>query len=222
MQYNSVSPDFRHKTKNHCLWIDDGRHNPSWIHEKRAFLLSLQEENQVRNKNRKTEFDFVALLKDCTKKKDLYRGIKIYMYTHEITLLGKSPHITSCLIHMFTKCGDFVMAKEVLANFSFSNVVPWNTLISGYVHNGQAQEALECYERMQSKGISSNAITFTCILKACGGIGAINKGKQIHYRVLSERLLEKDVVVGSALVDMYVKCGVLGEAREILEELPSI
>ena len=222
MQYNSVSPDFRHKTKNQCLWIDDGHNNPSWIHEKRAFLLSLQEENQVRNKNCKKEFDLVALLKDCTKKKDLYGGIKIYTYTHEIVLLRKSPHIASCLIHMFTKCGDFVMAKEVLANFSFSNVVPWNTLISGYVHNGQAQEALECYERMQNKGVSSNAVTFTCILKACASANATKEGQEIHVEIEKKGLLETNPSLGNTLVCMYADCGLLIEAQEIFNHLPIV
>ena len=32
--------------------------------------------------------------------------------------------------------------------------------------------------------------------------------------------LEKNVVIGNALIDMYAKCGVLGKALEIFKELP--
>jgi pentatricopeptide repeat protein len=33
-------------------------------------------------------------------------------------------------------------------------------------------------------------------------------------------LQEEDIVLGSALVNMYAKCGLLSKAREVLEELP--
>ena len=65
-----------------------------------------------------------------------------------------------------------------------------------------------------------NAITFTCILKACGTCRAIDKGKEIHDEIVSRRFLESDVVLGNALVDMYCKCGMLTKAQQVLEELP--
>ena len=33
-------------------------------------------------------------------------------------------------------------------------------------------------------------------------------------------LLRKDIVLGTALVDMYAKCGSLSKAREVFDELP--
>ena len=56
-------------------------------------------------------------------------------------------------------------------------------------------------------GISPDMVTFICILKACGSTGAIEKGKQIHHVIYSKGFLEKDIMLGTALVDMYVKCG---------------
>ena len=50
-------------------------------------------------------------------------------------------------------------------------------------------------------------------------MGAIDKGKQIHDEVVKRKLLEKDVVLGTALVDMYARCGMLEKARKVLEEL---
>ena len=75
------------------------------------------------------------------------------------------------------------------------------------------------FKRIQNEGLSPDAITFICILKACGSMGAIDKGKQIHDEVVSRKLLEKNVVLGTALVDMYARCGMLEKARKVLEEL---
>jgi pentatricopeptide repeat protein len=98
------------------------------------------------------------------------------------------------------------------------NRVSWSALISGYVQQGQGQEALKRFKQMQDEGVSPDAITFASILKACGTSGAIEQGKQIHDEILSKGLLENDFVLCSALVDMYVECGFLRKAQQILIE----
>jgi pentatricopeptide repeat protein len=44
-------------------------------------------------------------------------------------------------------------------------------------------------------------------------------GKQIHEAVVRWGLLEKDIVLGTSLVDMYAKCGMLEKAEQVLEGL---
>ena len=72
---------------------------------------------------------------------------------------------------------------------------------------------------MQRTGISPNAMTFACILQACGSIGANEKGEEIHLEILKENLLGKDNVLGIALVDMYAKCGQLVKAQDVFDNL---
>eukprot|EP00250_Pteridium_aquilinum_P002475 c12694_g1_i1 orf=44-211(+) len=55
---------------------------------------------------------------------------------------------------------------------------------------------------MQREGFSPDAVTFACVLKACGGIGAVDKGCKIHSHIVRDGLLKEDIVVGTALVDM--------------------
>ena len=73
---------------------------------------------------------------------------------------------------------------------------------------------------MKNEGLSPDAITFISVLKACGGTGALVKGKQIHDEIVSRGLLEKDIVLGTTLVDMYAKCGMITKAHKVLKELP--
>ena len=111
-------------------------------------------------------------------------------------------------------------AHEVLKDLPIRDVVSWSALISGYAQQGLGHEALKCFEQMQSEGLSPNVVTLICTLKACGSIGAIEKGKQIHEDIVGRCLLEKDTVIGNALVDMYVKCGLMVKSREVFCELP--
>mgnify|MGYP000105414638 FL=1 len=111
-------------------------------------------------------------------------------------------------------------AQEVLEGLPTRNVVSWSTLIVGYAQQGQCHEALNCLKRMQSEGLSPNTVTFISILKACMNTGAINKGKQIHDEIVQRGLLEEDIVLGTTLVDMYARCGMLTKAQDVLEDLP--
>ena len=99
------------------------------------------------------------------------------------------------------------------------NVISWNALIAEHTKHGRSHEALSCFDRMQGQCIIPNPITFLCALKACSSIGAVDKGKQIHIDVVSRSLLERNHVLGTALLGMYAKCGVLAKARQVHEEL---
>ena len=122
---------------------------------------------------------------------------------------------------MYAKCGEMTNAKDMFNSLSVQDVISWNTLISGYIQAGQCSEALDCMQRIYCECLSPDSVTFICILKACGTIGATNKGKQIHDKIRRRGLLEKDITLGNALLDMYTRCGMLSRAQKVLEELPA-
>ncbi|KAH7427482.1 hypothetical protein KP509_10G046000 [Ceratopteris richardii] len=121
---------------------------------------------------------------------------------------------------MYAKCGAYAKAKETFDELPQKDIVTWNALLSGYAQSGLAIEALELFERMHAEGVAPNGVTYLSALKACGKIGALQKGKEIHRRISGLNLLAKDVVVGNALLDMYLKCGAVNKAEELFAELP--
>ena len=90
----------------------------------------------------------------------------------------------------------------------------------GYGQQGQCYEVMYGFEHMQSERLSPDAITFICTLKACRSTETMHIGEQIHDRIMSTQLLEGDIVLGTTLVDMYVKCGMLAKAEKVLKGLP--
>ncbi|KAH7281932.1 hypothetical protein KP509_35G004200 [Ceratopteris richardii] len=123
-------------------------------------------------------------------------------------------------VDMYAKCGELSKAYEVLQETSSSDVVSWSALISGCAQQGKGEEALKCFEQMQNKGLSPNSVTYSCVLKACGCIGALEKGEQIHQEIAQQGLLEKDIILGNALVNMYGKCGNIMMAEKVFVGLP--
>ena len=55
---------------------------------------------------------------------------------------------------------------------------------------------------MENECLSPNGVTYLSILKACGNLGAIEKGKQIHDQIRSWNFIEKDIMLGNAFADM--------------------
>ncbi|KAI5075041.1 hypothetical protein GOP47_0011002 [Adiantum capillus-veneris] len=175
---------------------------------------------QAKRDSRVISLSFVNSLKACAKRQDLYQGSRIHADIRDSGLLEKNIYLGNSLVSMYAKCGALVRAQQVVDELRVRDVVSWTALITGYVQHGQGKEALCCFCRMRSEGLSPNAITYACILKACGITQEVDMGEQMHGEIVNKGLLENNVVLGSALVDMYAKCGVFSKARKVLDELP--
>ncbi|KAH7445143.1 hypothetical protein KP509_02G109100 [Ceratopteris richardii] len=164
---------------------------------------------------------FINLLKACAKVGDLDKGSILHNEISKSNLLKDGIALGNALVDMYVKCGALAKAKEVLKGLPKRNVISWSALIAGYAQQGEGEQALNCYEQMQSEGISPNRVTYLCILKACGCVGATYKGRDVHDEVSKQGLIKDDIVLGTAIVDMYAKCGALQKAEQVLKELPT-
>lgn len=100
------------------------------------------------------------------------------------------------------------------------NVVSWTSVIACCAQNGKDLEGLNLFRDMQDAGVKPNAVTIPCMLPACANIAALMHGKSAHCFALRSSI-SNDVYVGSALVDMYAKCGRIKEARALFDVMPS-
>lgn len=98
------------------------------------------------------------------------------------------------------------------------NVVSWTALVSGSSQNGSYRESLEFFSQMQREGIRPNYVTLSSLLRNCGGLSLLQKGKEIHSFSIKNGFIE-DVFVATALIDMYCKSGNLKAAYEVFERI---
>ncbi|KAH7280311.1 hypothetical protein KP509_37G060900 [Ceratopteris richardii] len=164
----------------------------------------------------------VSVLKACGSIGQLSKAEQIHDQIVMGGLLEDNLVLGNALLSTYVKCGAITEAEQVLDDFPSRNVVSWSTIIAGYVGQRQGHSALHCIKRMQLEGITPNAITFTSLLQACGLIGSIEKGEQLHNEIAKQGLLSSDAVLGCALVDMYAKCGAIEKASRVVEKLPSV
>ncbi|KAF3323847.1 pentatricopeptide repeat-containing protein [Carex littledalei] len=129
--------------------------------------------------------------------------------------------VQNALMDMYARVGKMDISRRIFYSMDAKDVVSWNTLIAGHVLSGTISEAFELLVEMQSdvNGLKPNIVTLITVLPPCGSLVALAKGKEIHGFSIRHGLND-DVAVGSALVDMYGKCGCLSLCRKVFDEMP--
>lgn len=160
---------------------------------------------------------FLCVLKACSRVGAFEQGRRIHEQASSSGLQSDLA-VGSSLVNMYAKGGNIVEARRVFDQLDNRNAMAWGAMIAYYTQKRQAFSALELFENMHQERVKPEKATFLCILKACGTIGALVKGRLIHEQIIKTRF-DSDVVVGNTLTDMYSKCGSLEEAQEVFDHL---
>lgn len=128
----------------------------------------------------------------------------------------------NALITGYLRSGEIDSALGLFRKMEERNVITWNSTITGLVQGGRPKEAVEYFFEMQvmsNDTVRPDKITIASVLSACASLGAIDHGKWVHS-YLKRSGLECDMVIGTALVDMYGKCGCVESAIEVFRKMP--
>ncbi|CBI24229.3 unnamed protein product, partial [Vitis vinifera] len=159
-----------------------------------------------------------TVISSCARLLDLERGKEIHM---ELVRSGFAldGFVSSALVDMYGKCGCLEMAKEVFEQIQRKNVVSWNSMIAGYSLKGDSKSCIELFRRMDEEGIRPTLTTLSSILMACSRSVNLQLGKFIHGYIIRNRV-EADIFVNSSLIDLYFKCGNIGSAENVFQNMP--
>ncbi|XP_015892169.3 putative pentatricopeptide repeat-containing protein At3g25060, mitochondrial [Ziziphus jujuba] len=125
--------------------------------------------------------------------------------------------LQTSLVDMYAKTGKLGLAYRIFRKMTCKNVISWGALISGYAQNGFARNALEMLVEMQSCGYKPDLLSLVGALLASSQVGSLKLGKSLHGYILRRFVL--DQVTGTALIDMYSKCGSLSCARALFARI---
>ncbi|CBI38763.3 unnamed protein product, partial [Vitis vinifera] len=167
---------------------------------------------------RPNQFTWGSVLRVCSMYVLLEKGKQIHAHAIK-TQFDSNAFVVTGLVDMYAKC-KCILEAEYLFELAPDkrNHVLWTAMVTGYSQNGDGHKAIECFRDMRGEGIECNQFTFPSILTACGSISACGFGAQVHGCIVRSGF-GANVFVGSALVDMYSKCGDLSNARRMLETM---
>ncbi|PON38193.1 DYW domain containing protein [Parasponia andersonii] len=164
------------------------------------------------------QFPFATMLSMAAVTSNLEMGKQIHSQTI-MTTADSEISVANALVDMYAKCNRFKEAKAIFSDLSYRSQIPWTALISAYVQNGLHEEGLEMFNDMRRANVSADQATFASILRATANLASLSLGRQLHSPLLKSGFMS-NVFSGSALLDMYAKCGSMKDALQTFQEMP--
>ncbi|WKA02898.1 hypothetical protein VitviT2T_021046 [Vitis vinifera] len=170
-------------------------------------------------------FTFPFVLKACS----LVNGYNLGQCVHNCivkTGFEVDVYAATALLQMYAACGDMEAALKVFDDIPKWNVVAWTSLIAGCISNDCPSEAVRVYKDMELWSVAPNEITMVNVLVACARSRDLNAGRWVHDRTGQMGLdpfqsnSNFNVILATAIVDMYAKCGSLKTARDLFNKMP--
>ncbi|MQL98683.1 hypothetical protein Taro_031397 [Colocasia esculenta] len=172
-----------------------------------------------------------SILPACVRSNSFPRKEDIHGYVVKRGF-DSDKYVQNALMDMYARVQKVDISEKIFKSMEERDIVSWNTMIVGYVLNECYNDAFNLFGEMQRTGEASmaesdsymftsnkpNCITLITVLPACATLVALAKGREIHAYAI-RHLLASDVAVGSALVDMYAKCGCLSMSRKVFDQM---
>ncbi|CAA7406126.1 unnamed protein product [Spirodela intermedia] len=163
-------------------------------------------------------YTFPPLFKACSCATQLTCGKQLHAHSTKRGLTG-DPFVAAALVDMYMKNGEVNGARRMFDGMKTRDVVLWSALLAGYSQNGLPQEALQVYEQMRRAGVAVDNVAVVSAIAACSQLQELHlAGGGLHSLALKSGFVA-EVVVGTALVDMYASCGELPAAKQMFGEM---
>ncbi|XP_024519904.1 pentatricopeptide repeat-containing protein At5g16860-like [Selaginella moellendorffii] len=113
--------------------------------------------------------------------------------------LSQVIFVANALMETYAKCGSMADAWEVFRGMDSRDVVSWTTVMRGYVRNGEAQVALELFQRMKACKCELDSRAYVVVLSACASLADREEGAQVGGKTVKLKILEKGMEIHSQL-----------------------
>lgn len=138
-------------------------------------------------------------------------------------MFDRSPHkdivLWTSLVSAYAKCQIPDKARWAFDNMPERNSVSWAAVISAYSQNGCHEEALSMFDEMLEAGVVPTEGTLISGLFSSAHIGVLENGKWIH-NYIDQNLINMSSSLGTALLNMYAKCGCVDDAIRVFKSIP--
>ncbi|XP_027162690.1 pentatricopeptide repeat-containing protein At2g33760 [Coffea eugenioides] len=162
-----------------------------------------------------TNYTYTSVIKACAQLQDPRTGrvVHCHVLTNGFSL---DQFVQAALVSFYSKIRELKFARKMFDEMPQKSIVSWNSMISGYEQNGFADEAIMLFAKMRELGVQFDSATLVSVLSACADTGALELGSWVHDYVKSSPI-SLDVVLGTALINMYAKCGNVRKARGVFD-----
>lgn len=168
-------------------------------------------------------FTFPFVLKSCAR---LQLGRQGGVLHSLVVKLGfdSDVFVQNGLINCYGCCGSVEFAMKVFEEMSERrDVVSWSSMIACLINNGFGYEALNLFQEMQLLGddnVKPDEVTMLSVISAVSSLGELELGRWVDHFICKTSGLNLTVPLGTALIDMYSRCGSIRDSIRVFDEMP--
>ncbi|XP_017255622.1 pentatricopeptide repeat-containing protein At2g02980, chloroplastic [Daucus carota subsp. sativus] len=163
-------------------------------------------------------FTLSLILKSCSVLSDFGEGGQVHSCVIR-TGFGSNVFVQSALVNFYAKCEEIAGARKMFDEMTERNLIAWSSMISGYSKLGLFDETLGLFREMQMAGVVPDEVIMSSVVSACGVAGALDVGRWVHLYI-DKKMIGKDTMLMTGLVNMYAKCGCINAAKEVFDAMP--
>ncbi|RXH94192.1 hypothetical protein DVH24_023876 [Malus domestica] len=160
---------------------------------------------------------YAPIFQSLTGKNLLKLGQQVHA---QMALRGFEPdaYLGAKMVAMYASSDDLDSAVAIFHRVNNPSTLLYNSIIRAYTLHGFSEETMEIYGRMHCLGLKADNFTYPFVLKCCAELSRIWIGKCVHGLSLKVGL-ESDMYVGTSLINMYVKCCDMSDARRLFDKM---
>lgn len=161
-------------------------------------------------------FTYPPLLKACAHSNELEGGTQIHAHAFKMGLRD-DLYVQNSLINFYGKCRGMERAADVFEQMEKRSVSSWSATMAASISSGMWEDCLSYFARMVQEGdCRPEESIFVSVLSACARLGDLHFGRCAHASLL-RNVTDLNVIVSTALIDMYTKCGSLEKGMRVFE-----
>ncbi|KAH9606532.1 hypothetical protein KSS87_000519 [Heliosperma pusillum] len=165
------------------------------------------------------EFTFSSLVKACANHAALEQGSQLHAQVVKFNFVADAV-VSSALVYMYGKCGLVGVSAQLFHCIENPADYAWNSLMSGFSHNGLGKEAVKTFETMIQQCVKPNAITFVNLIMGCSHAGLVEEGLTYFKSMESKYGVAPSAEHYSCVIDLFSRAGKLREADDFINRMP--
>ncbi|KAK1418210.1 hypothetical protein QVD17_27353 [Tagetes erecta] len=128
-------------------------------------------------------------------------------------------NVKNALITMYSRCKDLKHARIVFNLVEDKSVITWNSIISGFAHWDNSEEATFLFREMLVSKTEPNYVTIASILPICARVANLQHGKEFHCYIVKREVFRDYLLLFNSLIDMYARSGKISLAKRLFDSL---
>ncbi|RZC60413.1 hypothetical protein C5167_022178 [Papaver somniferum] len=132
--------------------------------------------------------------------------------------LDLEQSIQNAAMLMYSRCGRIDIARRIFEKIPDKDLVTWSSMIEAYAQDDKPIEALDLFKQLKLHKIQYDYVTVLSVIRACSSLGSLRQAQFIHG-VITRCSFQNELVLETALIDLYIKCGSLECAGKVFDRM---